>query len=162
MIPFQTRIWIFLTVWLVSAYLFCCWFEEEFLHPLRYQWIAKSSLWEPFLGIIHPQIFIEWWLCAKHCSRHCAQLLQFLCNSMDCSPPGASVHRILQARILEWAAISFSRADKQLMGWIRNAGSVSSDDSCPDILGAVLTTNVLELITELKIKKPGFELQICL
>ena len=28
---------------------------------------------------------------------------------MDCSPPGSSVHGILQARILEWASISFSR-----------------------------------------------------
>ena len=28
---------------------------------------------------------------------------------MDCSPPGSSVHGILQARILEWVAISFSR-----------------------------------------------------
>ena len=27
-----------------------------------------------------------------------------LCNSMDCSPPGSSVHGILQARILEWVA----------------------------------------------------------
>ena len=32
-----------------------------------------------------------------------------LCNPMDCSPPGSSVHGILQARILEWAAISFTR-----------------------------------------------------
>ena len=32
-----------------------------------------------------------------------------LCHPMDCSPPGSSVHRILQARILEWVAISFSR-----------------------------------------------------
>ena len=28
---------------------------------------------------------------------------------MDCSPPGSSVHGLLQARILEWVAISFSR-----------------------------------------------------
>jgi len=28
---------------------------------------------------------------------------------VDCSPPGSSVHGILQARILEWVAISFSR-----------------------------------------------------
>ena len=28
---------------------------------------------------------------------------------MDCSPPGSSVHGILQARILEWVAIPFSR-----------------------------------------------------
>ena len=32
-----------------------------------------------------------------------------LYDPMDCSPPGSSVHGILQARILEWVAISFSR-----------------------------------------------------
>ena len=32
-----------------------------------------------------------------------------LCESMDCDPPGSSVHGISQARILEWAAISLSR-----------------------------------------------------
>ena len=32
-----------------------------------------------------------------------------LCDPIDYSPPGFSVHGILQARILEWVAISFSR-----------------------------------------------------
>jgi len=32
---------------------------------------------------------------------------------MDCSPPGSSVHGILQARKLEWVAISFSRVTGQ-------------------------------------------------
>ena len=32
---------------------------------------------------------------------------------MDCSPPGCSVHRILQARILEWIATPFSRGSSQ-------------------------------------------------
>ena len=32
-----------------------------------------------------------------------------LCNPIDCSPPGSSVHGTLQARILEWVAIPFSR-----------------------------------------------------
>ena len=32
-----------------------------------------------------------------------------LCNPMEYSPPGSSVHGIFQARILEWVAISFSR-----------------------------------------------------
>ena len=32
-----------------------------------------------------------------------------LCNPMAYRPPGSSVHEILQARILEWIAISFSR-----------------------------------------------------
>ena len=38
-----------------------------------------------------------------------AQSCLTLCNPMDCSPPGSSVHEIFQARILEWVAISFSR-----------------------------------------------------
>ena len=37
------------------------------------------------------------------------QLCPTLCDPMDCSPPGSSVYRIPQARILEWVAISFSR-----------------------------------------------------
>ena len=36
-----------------------------------------------------------------------AQLCLTLCDPMDCSPPGSFVHGILQARILEWVAISF-------------------------------------------------------
>ena len=32
-----------------------------------------------------------------------------LCDPMDRSPPGSSVHAILQARILEWVAVAFSR-----------------------------------------------------
>ena len=39
----------------------------------------------------------------------CAQSCQSLCNTMDCSLPGASVHGISQTMILEWVAISYSR-----------------------------------------------------
>ena len=38
-----------------------------------------------------------------------AQSYPTLCDPVDCSPPGFSVHGILWARILEWVAISFSR-----------------------------------------------------
>ena len=38
-----------------------------------------------------------------------AQSCPTLCNPVDCSLPGSSVHEILQARILEWVAISFSK-----------------------------------------------------
>ena len=37
----------------------------------------------------------------------------YLCDPMDYSPPGSSVHVILQARILEWVAISYSRTSSQ-------------------------------------------------
>ena len=36
-----------------------------------------------------------------------------LCDPMDCSPPGSCVHRVFQARILEWVAISFSRGSSR-------------------------------------------------
>ena len=36
-----------------------------------------------------------------------------LCDPMDCSLPGSSVHAILQARILEWIAVPFSRGSSQ-------------------------------------------------
>ena len=36
-----------------------------------------------------------------------------LCNPMDCSLLGSSVHGILQARVLEWVAISYSRGSSQ-------------------------------------------------
>ena len=42
-----------------------------------------------------------------------AQSCPTLCDCMDYSPPGSSVHGILQARILEGAAISFSRGSSQ-------------------------------------------------
>ena len=35
------------------------------------------------------------------------QLPPTLCDTVDCSPPGSSVHGVLQARILEWVAIPF-------------------------------------------------------
>ena len=49
-----------------------------------------------------------------------ARLCPTLCDPTDCSPPGSSVHRILQARILEWIAIPFSRGSSRLMGqtWV--------------------------------------------
>ena len=49
------------------------------------------------------------------------QLCPTLSGPMDCSPPGSSVHGILQARILEWIAISFSRGSS----WLRDLIHVS-------------------------------------
>ena len=40
-----------------------------------------------------------------------------LCDPMNYSPPGSSVHEILQARILEWVAICFSRGSSQPRDW---------------------------------------------
>ena len=44
-----------------------------------------------------------------------------LCDPMDCSLPGSSVHGILQARVLEWFAISLSRGSS----WPRDLTHIS-------------------------------------
>ena len=54
---------------------------------------------------------IEYCMCCV-----CAKSLQScptLCDPVDCSLPGSSVDRILQAKILEWVAISFSRGSSK-------------------------------------------------
>ena len=54
----------------------------------------------------------------------CAQLLQSrpaLCDPTDCSPPGSSVHGILQTRTLEWVAMPSSRGSS----WLRERTHVS-------------------------------------
>ena len=47
------------------------------------------------------------------CVCSVAQACPTLCNPMDCSLPGSSVHGIFQTRILEWVAISFSRGSSR-------------------------------------------------
>ena len=46
-----------------------------------------------------------------------AQSCWLFCDPVDCSQPGSSVHGTLQARILEWVAISFSRGSSQSRDW---------------------------------------------
>ena len=62
--------------------------------------------------------------CAHTCVLHAKSLQSCLtvCDPTDCSRPGSSVHGILQARILQWVAISFSRGSS----WSRDRSCVSS------------------------------------
>ena len=41
------------------------------------------------------------------------QLCPTLCDPMDCSPQGSSLHGILEARILEWVSVPFSKGSSQ-------------------------------------------------
>ena len=47
------------------------------------------------------------------------QLCPTLCDPMDCSLPGSSVHRIFQARVLEWVAISFFNEKQSLLSFLK-------------------------------------------
>ena len=42
------------------------------------------------------------------------KLFRLFCHPIDCGPPGSSVHGILQSRIMEWVAISFSSGSSGL------------------------------------------------
>ena len=53
-----------------------------------------------------------------------------VCDLVDCSRPGSSVHAILQARILEWVVIPFSKERARQVAKIRQAGEEDSG-FCP-------------------------------
>ena len=54
-----------------------------------------------------------------------------LCDPMDCSPPGSFVLGILQARLLAWVAISFSRGSSRFTDRIRSPALQA--DSVPSV-----------------------------
>ena len=95
------------------------------LFPMKWwdkmPWSSFSECWAPL-----PKIFIKV-LCIKAKTRNRLLLLlshsamSNTCELMDCSPPGFSVHWILQAKILEWVAIPFSRGSS----WPRDRTQVS-------------------------------------
>ena len=66
------------------------------------------------------------------------QLCRTLCNSKDCNPPGSSVHRIVQARILEWVAIPSSRGSSRAR--IEPRSPALQVDSLPLYLGSPMLT----------------------
>ena len=47
------------------------------------------------------------------CAVFSHSVMSDLCDPMDCSLPGSSVHEISQARIVEWIGISFSRGSSK-------------------------------------------------
>ena len=65
------------------------------------RWMDKAAVVHKYNGILC--------LVAQSCLA--------LWDVMDCSPSGSSVHRIFQARILEWVAISFSRGSSLPRNW---------------------------------------------
>ena len=68
----------------------------------------KLAIWMKTLALFIPQDPVYY---TKMLSR------VWLCNLMDCTPPDSSVHGISQARVLEWAAISFSRESFWTRDW---------------------------------------------
>ena len=80
-------------------------------HPLTYdRWVDQGDVVHTYNGL---KVKV---LLAQSC----------LCDPTDCSPPGSSVHGILQARILEWVAISYPRGSFRLRDRTRVSYTVGS------------------------------------
>ena len=128
--------WLFVTLWTVAFRLLHPWdfpgkstrvgchFLLQRIFPLRDGtrisciaggfftiWAIRGAHFNPLLGTNNTD-------CVHAKSL---QSCPTLCDTMDCSPPGSSVHVILQVRILEWVAISFFRGSS----WPRDRTHIS-------------------------------------
>ena len=74
---------------------------------LKMKFIVKIQNKSPRCITLQIQIvvMVKWSEVAQSCLT--------LCNPVDCSLPGSSIHGTLQARILQWVAISFSRGSSR-------------------------------------------------
>ena len=72
---------------------------------------SSYDLWVSGSGQLFSQFMSEWVKVAQPCPT--------LCDPVDCNPAGFSVHGILQAKILEWLGIPFSRGSFWLRDWTR-------------------------------------------
>ena len=75
--------------------------DMEENHWIFWDWTSPNSSRNPLK------------MSSNYCCRSVAQLCPTLCSLKDCNLPGSSVYGFLQARILEWVAISFYRGSSQ-------------------------------------------------
>ena len=92
------------TVHIASAFLWLVWYYTELCNicALHLPFELKNlftCLWEKLKVLVSQSLLALW-------------------DPVDCSPPGSSVHGILQTRMPEWAAIPFSRGSSLPRGWI--------------------------------------------
>ena len=92
---------------LIKLKSFCT--AKETTHRMKRQ----PSEWDTMFAKIQFSCPVCVCVCARAHMHLVAQLCLTLCNPWDYSPPGSSVHGILQARILEWVAISSSGGSSQ-------------------------------------------------
>ena len=73
-----------------------------------------------------------------------------LCNPIDCSPPGLSIHGIFQARVVEWVAISFSIAGRCFTLWVTREALLSLVIKQECLLSQLLFYIDLEVLTNIR------------
>ena len=94
---------------------------------MKVLWNHSRELCECWCEILY--VASSLFLCVCECMQSCLTV----CDPMDCSLAGSSVHGIFQARILEWVAISYSRGSSQPRIELTSLGS-------PELTGRFFTT----------------------
>ena len=87
------------------------------LYAQESRWCSSNLNWTRGTDGVNPRSSLKGQECSTEFRAEEARCPMYVshsvvsdsCDPMDCSPPGSSVHGILQARVLEWVAISFSR-----------------------------------------------------
>ena len=81
-------------------------------------WGMKKGVLPRFKQLVSDRADLNWAFVGPQSQCcWCAQSGPILCDPMDCSLPGSSVHGIFQERILEWVAIPFSRGSSRPWDW---------------------------------------------
>ena len=107
------------------------WNKEQNLQTVKV--VEEAGPWVPLLGTMERELSykespntVECVLVAQSCLT--------LCSPMDCNLPGCIVPGILQARILEWVAISLSRGSSRPRNWCRSI-ALQMDSSPSELPG---------------------------
>ena len=90
-----------------------------FLEPYNHTQMWSPSHWKTKVHLLQSQ---NSWVKRPKC-KACVYACSVVSASMDCSPPGSSVHRNFQARILEWVTISSFGGSSQSRDWTWVSGA---------------------------------------
>ena len=106
-------------------------------------WFCSSAFHWPYYSHSNSCWFVQHKATTMHTTL--LQSCLTLCDFMDCSPPGSSVHGILQARILEWVAMPSSRGSSR-----------PRDRTCVSYVSGIWQAGSLPLVPPYFIKDEGY------
>ena len=92
--------------------------KKQQLEPDKRQWTGSKLGKEYYKAVYCHPAYLTYMQSESESENEVTQSCPTLCDPMDCSLPGSSVHGIFQSGVLEWVAIAFSRYAEYTM---RNA-----------------------------------------
>ena len=103
--------------WILTQVKWFFWILMNHFLDLLTFWIKSLFLAPTLCLFIWPVTCLAVWPCCACVHAKYLQSCATVCDAMTCSPPDFSVRGILQARILEWVAMPFSRGSSRHSDW---------------------------------------------